>query len=584
MASINESIFTFAINFILNTDTKTLTFEDLIADDYNTLYGLTLSNVKGLIKITSPSGTILYVNSGWGSNSFASPDIHGGDGTWSKDLIALALDADDNVEKGTYVFEYKVSINGTDLSYTITKQYNFQYDGATVVLDQEVSLSTSELISTDNTDYSDCLTTSVNVEPSSITRAHKIVKPEGAGCSFTASADEKVRTLGGGEDQTAWIWTGVWQIQLTSTLQYVLDTWNGENWIIVDDEVGGYDSIEVKDSQCGCNVRQCVINLIERWKDKISNDYFNAQAMQTKVLKVLSAWMNYNMAMRCGANAEAYCSEISTIVQGEDCDCSESNDDISIPIVPWEEASSSGGSDSGSNITMTALEPTGGENNDMHVQTSSWDLWYKTGGEWLNMGSIKGDTGDTGGKGDKGDTGDVIPWTISDTEPSGGSNNDFHVKTDGSTVWQLWHKETGSWVSKGSMKGGQGDTGDKGDTGDVIRWSLSANTPTGGDAGDFHVKTDGSTVFELWEKVGSTWTNRGSFKGDTGDTGSKGDTGDAGVSIKGDTGEIPVIVSDTTPTGASETPSMAGYIFIKSGTSEIWMAKGTGSTDWIKVK
>lgn len=50
-----------------------------------------------------------------------------------------------------------------------------------------------------------------------------------------------------------------------------------------------------------------------------------------------------------------------------------------------------------------------GNNGDVYVNTSSWEIFLKVGGVWQSMGSIKGEKGDQGEQGPKGDQGDIGP-------------------------------------------------------------------------------------------------------------------------------------------------------------------------------
>ena len=67
-----------------------------------------------------------------------------------------------------------------------------------------------------------------------------------------------------------------------------------------------------------------------------------------------------------------------------------------------------------------------GNNGDVYVNTSSWEIFLKVGGVWQSMGSIKGEKGDQGEQGPKGDQGDIGPQG-----PQGPAGNDGKDGQDG---------------------------------------------------------------------------------------------------------------------------------------------------------
>ena len=386
---------TFRITWELGNDPKDISFTDLIAGAYDTTYGLTLSNIKGLIKIVSPSGTAIYTNAGWAADDFSSPDIEGATPTWSKTGMALALDSADKVEQGVYLFYYKLSTDGSALAFTVENTFTYTHDSPVISIDMSVSCRTSELTSDDATDYD-----VDNITPT-VTRAHALTKPTGAGCTMSLTAtNEKTRVVGGGGASTTDIWTKIWQTTLTSTLVYEYEDWNSLNWILVNDSVSGHDSINVECDDCGCNIRACVIALQTKWLNAVGGGEGRARAdeLGEKVLKVLNNWMLYNQAERCGDDSEEYCEAIAAIVISEDCQCS-SADTISEHVVAWADSVGGGGSGTSVAFYNGAADPTiadPGVNGDYYFETTNWQLWYKTGGTWTNLGSFKGADGAAG--------------------------------------------------------------------------------------------------------------------------------------------------------------------------------------------
>jgi hypothetical protein len=125
-----------------------------------------------------------------------------------------------------------------------------------------------------------------------------------------------------------------------------------------------------------------------------------------------------------------------------------------------------------------------GVNGDLFLNTTGWNILRKQGGVWVNQGNIKGSNGGDGNgitaitqpspdimrvatrdlapvditlvSGNNGTNG--ATWYISNSAPSNGTgvNGDLHVNT---TSWQVSVKQSGSWVSQGSIKGENGAAG-----------------------------------------------------------------------------------------------------------------------------
>lgn len=391
----------FKIVFDFSNSPKDFSFTDLIGSAYNTTYGYTLVDVKGLIKVVSPSGVTVYANAGYGTDNYASPDITVG-GSWTKDLGSLPLDSDGEVETGTYVFYYKLSVNGGTSTYvTTSKTYDLgNYTSPEVEIDMSVACRTSELTSTDSTDYTISVE-SENIEPT-IVRAHKIVKPDGAACTIPvdASTDQKTRTIGGGGTVTTDIYTGVWQTTLTSSLTYDMDTWGTYTWIQIVDEVTGYETLDVECADCLCDINSCIEALYDKWIAAVGvESKIRVDQLRDKNLKVAMNWIQYEAAERCGEDSSSFCDAIAAILVSENCTCGSSDDTVPTRVVAWGSSTGTGSTPAAAAAILNgAADPTSGigSNGDYYIQTTAMTLWYKSAGEWTSLGSIKGDDGSAG--------------------------------------------------------------------------------------------------------------------------------------------------------------------------------------------
>jgi len=107
----------------------------------------------------------------------------------------------------------------------------------------------------------------------------------------------------------------------------------------------------------------------------------------------------------------------------------------------------------GATITADANVPTGGNNGDLHIRTTTYDLYEKAAGVWGIIGNVQGATGAAGAAGSDGIDGDQ--WTHSATIPTSTTQNDFdsyHLYTVNNNVY--YKAELGTtWAIVGNLNG-----------------------------------------------------------------------------------------------------------------------------------
>lgn len=176
------------------------------------------------------------------------------------------------------------------------------------------------------------------------------------------------------------------------------------------------------------------------------------------------------------------------------------------------------------------------------------DLHVWTGAEWTNVGAVQGPagaTGDTGPSGPQGDPGATIRNGSGAPSNGLGANGDYYINTANG---DLYFKSGGSYSVALNITGPTGATGSTGATGaagatgatgaagadgadgaDGKTWHRGAGVPSGGTGvvGDFYLNTNDSSFYEKTDVA--TWTQIGSFLGNTGATGATGSTGATGA-------------------------------------------------------
>ena len=565
LPSIVQADVRYSCSFFLNTDPKTLTITDLLQSGYAGYSGININNIKILVKVTSPSGQVLYINAGFGTSDFSSPDIY--NGNWSLANIELALDSvTGNAETGIYTVDYKVSTDGTTMAFNAYRAITMFYEPFQTQASLSYSAISSQITSRDTTTYTlvENGVSYINQQSFILGRQQSFVGPAGSKSVVDAPSWLEEITFGGGGTPETDIWTGVWTSVITTEVIYHLATWGGDVSVIVYDTVSGGGTVTVGASACVCNVRQCILNLVERYKEALATGAtVTINALREKVIKVNSAWMNFEIAERCGEPVDEFCQEIITITRGENCDCDDSGDTQHIvPVATVSGALGGGGTVSGTTISHGSGAPTGGSNDTYYFDILNFNLYAKTSGAWNMLGSFKGGTGDPGGVGATGPsiTGPAGP---SITGPAGpaitgpmgparyigygaatptgalGDDDDYYFMVPG---YILYHKQTGTWVSLGSFLGGTGPAGP----------SIT------GPAGPAITGPPGA--------VGATGI------GVTGGPGATGATGYVvSLSIRYDT---------TSPTGADVAPNALGQVWINTSTAKAWMATGLAKTNW----
>lgn len=376
-----------------------ITFLDLIQGTYAS-YG-TLANMKGICSFKDPDGIVFYQNAGWSLTApdFSSPDTNGNTPTWTKGSIAVPVGSDGLAKPGDYVFSYIVTVDNGSSFVLVTKTYTFDYVAPNVEIEFEVDCDASELTSTDATVY-DVISNGVTYSPTSTTRTHTIKEPLGSGYTPTpGSTTDRVRTVGGGGTAGTDLWTKTWQTTISSVISYNLATWGAYTWIVVTDTVTGQDHVDVGCTDCDCDLRQCMLNLFNRWLDAKSGNRKLEMDLQTTWLEAVGYWVEYQTAKSCGLSTDAACQKLKDLLASVDCSCTTDTSDSSVRIVAHSTGTGGGTTPSTFVFWVNSTNPSGGNSGDIWYNYSTYHIWQNVGGTWNDIGSIQGATGPSGADG-----------------------------------------------------------------------------------------------------------------------------------------------------------------------------------------
>lgn len=345
---------------------------------------------KATYKVTHvTSGTVIGLGSGWNATTptWATPPLHGA-------TVSVLVGSLPTVPAGQYKVEYW-AFGDDSVMPMVTRYFTFDYESPVVSINMTTLCSTGQLISDDVTDYNKVYN-GVQVVPT-ITFAHTVVKPAGSSYAGTlGTTNERTRTIG---SPSVPIWTRTWQTYLSTTLSYKMCDWSSSDpTVYISDVVKGNDEEFVQCDATICALAQCYKNMFDRWIASLTQNFNYREDNRDKIIACIGLFAQLQWFERCGTDTEETITALQTLLSGENCNCTTVSDAASEPIVPW--ASIVGGGSSISTFvfhTETTI-PTGADGNDGDVwlNLTTYDLYAKSGGAWTLKGNIKGATGAAG--------------------------------------------------------------------------------------------------------------------------------------------------------------------------------------------
>lgn len=169
-----------------------------------------------------------------------------------------------------------------------------------------------------------------------------------------------------------------------------------------------------------------------------------------------------------------------------------------------------------------APSPTEGTDGDWYLNITTWDMYRKESGTWILRGALQGPKGSAGKDG--------VQWYYDETPAPGiGNLNDINFN---GTTGDVHRRTATGWVLVGNFRGPEGKQGKQGETGlrgEAARWHSGSGGPSttiGGDGDMYLNKTNGDT----YKKASGSWTLDGNIRGPVG---LQGVPGALGLTFKG---------------------------------------------------
>jgi hypothetical protein len=351
-----------------NTITGDITLTDLT--DWSG-YGIIAPDTAAvLLKLVSPTGSTVYINSGYDTNDFSSPDF---DLSTSVLNETMPLTVTGDYLTGTYTLYIKAQVedDGDTVDSSEKTSASVVCDcTATVSIDIEVDYATELLTSTDTTNYGAYY---------SLTRTHTIYPPPISGLpNQTTNATTNVYSN---------IVTTTWSVEISSDVVYLKanDTYTTCRF------TGSKEAIVEADTLCTtlCLLKKFRTDLYSKFGKKCVED------MEAAYTLAMDEFLMAMMATRCGrpqSEVQTYINKIYEITGLDpNCDCGCEANDYPTPVVPTSIINGTDGTDG---VTPEF------QNTGTWIQVS-----YDSGSTWNNLFSLASVTGAAGAAGTNGTDG-----------------------------------------------------------------------------------------------------------------------------------------------------------------------------------
>lgn len=320
---------------------------------------------KTLLKVIDPTGATLYINTGFDTDDYTSPDF-----TLVTTTKALTMPADINGNYLTGVYTIYMKCQVVDDSVTVTGSATTTSNvcdcSVTVSIDLEADYATAVLTSTDTTNYGAYY---------AISRTHTIYPPPISGLpNQTTSATTNVYSN---------IVTTTWSSKVLTDITYLY-----ANDTYVTCEVVGSKEINVEaDTLCKtlCLIKKFRTDFYSKYGKKSTED------MEETYQLAVNEFALAMQASRCGQSIDTYINKIYELTGLDpDCDCG-CGGSFPTPVVP---TSIINGTDGADGVTPQF------QNTGTWIQVS-----YDSGLTWNNLFSLASVTGAAGANGTNGTDG-----------------------------------------------------------------------------------------------------------------------------------------------------------------------------------
>lgn len=310
------------------------------------------------IKRTS-SANVFLVTAGAGDTGklqiqYNGSDIYNNLSGSTNDIIAGAtnttincpVDANGEIKKGTYYFNFVASAGDSD-----TSTINFQISALNICIGETIDCYTPSFKSEDDTNY---LVSNGTV--SSATRTLTVQYPTGSNQSdLTASASDVTTDL---YSSTANVWNGAMQTTLSYDVTYTIAATTGFDTFVYQVVGVGYSTIAVACENTLCDLYCCLDGLRKKVNYAATNKRADYSSLLTDYVYASSLVSQYRQAISCGKtdSLNDIALKIKSVTNCDGCGCTDCNDEAPTKVYGVNTATPSNLSiaDSASTLTTSA--------------------------------------------------------------------------------------------------------------------------------------------------------------------------------------------------------------------------------------
>lgn len=353
---------------------------------------------KGIVRLTNPLGAVIYINAGYNTDDFSSPDIT----AVTAFTNALTLSGTD-ILLGTYTLSIKTDVTGVVTTYPISITYCLTMPEVTASVSH--LCSTSSITSTDTSDYNaTCTIDGSELAPNAYTRTHTLAYPAdilGGAPADVVSANATVSVVG--------IYTHNWRTTISTALSYLISAsrYTGSlDYVQVIATVHGGEDHWVACDSCMCTISTCLSKLTTRYYTALGSNPTEASRYGDILLALLGYLQVYTLHERCGnlTEVQADCARIKAVIELADCTCCDGTDTEyaqfveAIGVVSGQSIVGGTGGTSlyfGDGVPSTSI----GSNGDSYFDTLTGNIYQMINNAWVFQYNTTGATGAAGAAG-----------------------------------------------------------------------------------------------------------------------------------------------------------------------------------------
>ena len=209
----------------------------------------------------------------------------------SNTTITIPLDANNQINKGKYYFNFVASVGSSD-----TETINFQIDEVSPVIASEADVYAPSFRTDDNSGY-----IVGNGTVTAASRTLTVQYPKGSEqANLTSSATDVTSSL---YITTSNLWTGAMQTTLAYDVTYTIAATTGFDAYTYQESGAGYDTENIDPDNALCDVYDCIESLRQQVVSAATNRRTNYASLLSDYTYTCSLALQFREAVTCSKTA-----------------------------------------------------------------------------------------------------------------------------------------------------------------------------------------------------------------------------------------------------------------------------------------